>query len=137
MSLRRRFNVYVCPWSQACDCLSGHEFDSTKGICRVCDCGTNGTCSFDDKDQQVCKCNKQNEMKNGKCEFCYCGGKGKCSFNGGNRVCSCDEGYAEDKDTTGECKACDCGTSGTCSFDDKGQQVCKCNKQNEVKKRKM
>ncbi|KAG8174469.1 hypothetical protein JTE90_018814 [Oedothorax gibbosus] len=67
-------------------------------------------------------------MKNGKCEFCYCGEKGTCRFIGENKVCSCEGGYAEDKDNTGKCKECNCGyktKTNSCTFN-KGEKVCDC-----------
>ncbi|GIY16941.1 uncharacterized protein CDAR_425031 [Caerostris darwini] len=116
----------ICVYDQKeekalCKCSGNTKYDDRENICRVCNCGDNGICSFKNGEKR-CECNAGYASVNGTCIRCACGDKGTCSFINGAKKCECDAGYVEND---GICKQCDCGKKGKCSFLN-GQKRCDC-----------
>ncbi|GBN10367.1 hypothetical protein AVEN_167758-1, partial [Araneus ventricosus] len=100
-----------------------------------CDCGSNGTCSFENGEKK-CICKEGTAEKEGTCtETCIndsdCKNGGTCETKGEKKFCSCKSGLIGDKcqivfDCTadGTYKGCE-ASGGKCSYDvDKA--VCTC-----------
>ncbi|KFM80774.1 Tenascin-X, partial [Stegodyphus mimosarum] len=128
-------------------------FDNEQKVCRECDCGPNGNCSF--WYGKKCKCDEGYSEFRGTCKPCRCKGgvcsfstegqricscdyrsmevneeclecdcgRGLCSYNGTQKICFCNSGYVE---YYGKCKYCYCGSYGTCSINNYGSTVCYC-----------
>ncbi|GIY11142.1 hemicentin-2 [Caerostris darwini] len=104
-----------------CKCLDNKKLDDVEHICKECNCGENGKCSFD-KGEKKCQCDPGFLEEQGECKACDCGSKGQCSFVNSVKTCTCESGYIEDK---GICKECVCGTNGQCTFKN-GKKKCEC-----------
>ncbi|XP_035218224.1 tenascin-like [Stegodyphus dumicola] len=95
-------------------------FDNKQKICRECDCGPNGDCSY--WYGKKCKCHEGYAEFEGTCKPCRCKG-GVCSFSTeGQRLCRCHYG---DREVNEECLECDCGRGGFCSYNGT-QKICFC-----------
>ncbi|GIY32203.1 uncharacterized protein CDAR_119661 [Caerostris darwini] len=119
-----------------CSCKSGVEGDRCEtvvacksGIYKDCK-DEAGTCSFDlETNAAECKCSDNKKLNDLKhiCEECVCDGDRECSFNGGEKQCTCKNGYAEDE---GICKKtcvsnAECENGGACEEKD-GNKFCSC-----------
>ncbi|GBN06202.1 hypothetical protein AVEN_71653-1 [Araneus ventricosus] len=102
-----------------CNCFSGYA--RYKGHCYECDCGPYGTCILETGIKR-CTCDVNYAEKNGKCEFmesttlegststlttvlpsttqsCNCE-NGNCVYEGGKKICKCNPGYGNYKETS-------------------------------------
>ncbi|XP_054717786.1 neurogenic locus notch homolog protein 1-like isoform X2 [Uloborus diversus] len=106
----------------AISCLCNEGFIQHGMECKECDCGRNGTCSFDESNEKVCACIPDFLVNNGKCQECQCGTHGNCSFVKGQKHCNCDEKYGFNGE---KCVDCQCGKATGCTFE-AGSKTCDC-----------
>ncbi|GIY13387.1 uncharacterized protein CDAR_422613 [Caerostris darwini] len=125
-----------------CTCSNDKALQPYENICKECDCGVYGSCSFIGY-QKVCSCSLSTSEKDGKCVECDCGSYGVCTFEAEEKKCICgprtiqiDGKCVAIKSTTERPRTtmimttprdCYCGkNSYSCRFDWRGGKICGC-----------
>ncbi|GIY98137.1 uncharacterized protein CEXT_19821 [Caerostris extrusa] len=108
-----------------CECTDKNKkLHDKENICKECDCGENGKCSFVEGNKRcVCDDNYKEKVTDGKCHECNCGTQGTCKFELEKKICTCKANYTEKE---GTCQECNCGINGKCSFETDGGRKCNC-----------